>query len=99
MIDWVELGTDLMHSSRKALGYSYEAMGRLLNVSSKTWERWEKRGAVPRPMLERVADVLRLEIERPAPQKVSVEPQPDGRLERMESDIREIRRLLESKPG
>lgn len=72
VVDWVELGTELMWSSRKARGYSYEAMGRLLNVAAKTYERWEKRGCVPRHMLDQVAEVLDLELERPPRLSVAV---------------------------
>lgn len=77
VVDWVELGTDVMRTSRKARGYSYEAMGRQLNVAAKTWERWEKAGRVPRHNLDRVADVLNLELERPARRRVTIADAPD----------------------
>ena len=85
--DWVEIGTPTLHNARKALGLSYEAMGRKLNVAAKTWERWEKAGRVPRHDLHRVADVLDLEIDWPKRTQVSVaeEPRPEeGRLDRLE---------------
>lgn len=84
--DWVELDTDILHNARKALGLSYEAMGRRLNVASKTWERWEKAGRVPRHELRRVAETLNLEIDWPERTQITVpEPQhadsdPDPRL-------------------
>jgi len=37
--EWVEIDTATLRSARKALGLSYEAMGRALNVAAKTWER------------------------------------------------------------
>lgn len=62
--DWVPIGQKRMREARVRKGLSYEAMGRILHISSKTWDRWEKRGAVPVHDLDRVADVLGLEVER-----------------------------------
>jgi transcriptional regulator with XRE-family HTH domain len=70
--DWAELGTDTMREARQVRGLSYEAVARLIPVSSKTYERWEKRGAVPRHDLQNVAAVLGLEVERPVPVTVLV---------------------------
>lgn len=72
MVDWVELGTETMKRARKAQGYSYEATSRLLSVSAKTYERYEKAGRVPRHLLPAVAEVLDIEIEEPARQRVTV---------------------------
>src|SRR5215831_14410989 len=72
VVDWVDIGTETLLNARKAKGYSYETMGRLLHVASKTWERWEKEGRIRRDMVEQIADVLELEIERPARQRISV---------------------------
>lgn len=52
----------------KAQGLSSnERAARAIPVSTKTWERWLKRGAIPRQWLPRVAKVLALEIEESAP--------------------------------
>jgi transcriptional regulator with XRE-family HTH domain len=72
MTEWVELGTATMRQARKAKGLSYESASRLIPVSSKTYERWEKRGAVPRPHLALIAEVLGLEIESAVPARVHV---------------------------
>src|ERR1051326_9036836 len=77
--DWVTLETATLKTARKALGLSYEAMGRKLNVAAKTWERWEKVGRIPRWELARVADILELEIERPTRQRIEVEDAQIGR--------------------
>lgn len=71
-VEWVVLGTDTLKSARNGLGYSYEAMGRQLNVSAKTYERYEKAGHVPRHMLPRVASVLELEITQPEQVRVDL---------------------------
>jgi transcriptional regulator with XRE-family HTH domain len=71
---WVSLGTDVMFRARKAKGLSYEAVARQANVSSKTYERYEKRGRVPEHEVEMFADILGLEIERPARERVTLEP-------------------------
>lgn len=75
MTSWVVIGTDVMREARRRLGLSYEAVARKLPVSSKTYERWEKRGEVPRSDLERLAEILELQIERPALDPLQV----DGR--------------------
>jgi transcriptional regulator with XRE-family HTH domain len=62
--DWVMVETDVLREARKRLGLSYEAVARQLYVSSKTYERWEKAGRIPRPVLPRVAEILKLQIER-----------------------------------
>jgi len=81
-LDWVPIGTDTLRAARKAKGYSYEAMGRLLSVSSKTYERYEKTGRVRRDMLDLVAEVLGLEVERLPAAKVTVsEPGESGAAE------------------
>lgn len=72
VIEWVTLGRDVIHDARKAQGFSYETMGRKLNVAAKTWERYEKAGRVPRPMLPKVAEILDLEIEEPARTAISL---------------------------
>jgi DNA-binding transcriptional regulator YiaG len=40
--EWVYIPTDVLREARERKGLSYETMGRVLNVSSKTYERYEK---------------------------------------------------------
>lgn len=70
--DWVPLGTAVMFKARTRKGLSYESAARLIPCASKTYERWEKRGEVPRPALPAVAAALGLEIEEDEPQRVTV---------------------------
>lgn len=70
--EWVPLGSDVMRQARDRLGLSYESVARLVSVSSKTYERYEKRGAVPRPLVVKIAETLNLEIEQSAPVRVTV---------------------------
>lgn len=63
--NWVILGEEVMRGARDGKGLSREAVGRQLNVSAKTYERWEQAGRVPRNDLERVAAVIGLRIESP----------------------------------
>lgn len=63
--NWVILGQEVMREARDAKGLSREAVGRQLNVSAKTYERWEQAGRVPRNDLARVADVIGLRVEAP----------------------------------
>lgn len=72
--DWVELGSDVMRAARHRLGYSYETVGRLLHVSSKTYERYEKRGRVPVALIEQAGRVLDLEIQAPLRDRLTAEP-------------------------
>src|SRR3954466_13408224 len=65
---WVELGSDVMRDARKRTGLSMEAVARLVHVSLKTYDRWEKRGAVPRHEVQAVAAALGLEIDDPSKQ-------------------------------
>jgi len=86
--NWVQLGSDVMATARNRRGLSYEAVARLANVSAKTYERYEKRGRVPEHMVGTFADVLGLEIVRPALVTVSLE---DG-----ETDVAALRREVQS---
>lgn len=98
--DWVALETATLKNARKSLGLSYEAMGRKLNVAAKTWERWEKAGRIPRWELARVAEILELEIERPARQRVEVlEESPDAatrdeELHALREELAEVRGMV-----
>lgn len=87
---WIEIGVDTMRTARNAKGLSYEAMGRLLNVSSKTYERHEKAGRLPRQLVEKFATILDLEIDTPTPVRITVPADPS-----LSSDVRELRVQIE----
>jgi transcriptional regulator with XRE-family HTH domain len=71
--NWVPLGSNVMREARDNLGLSREAVARLIPVSAKTYERWEKRGAVPVEWVEKTAGVIGLEVERvPMPTRVTL---------------------------
>ena len=94
--DWVELGTETMRNARKALGLSYETAARLIPVSSKTYERWEKAGRVPRHLVPKMAEVLGLEIEIPRLKSVQIREDDTiaDRLDRIEQALDAINGLL-----
>lgn len=91
--EWVYIDTDILKTARESRGLSYETMARTVPVSAKTWERYEKAGRVPRPVLPGVAATLGLEIEEPAVRRITV----DGRAVDAETsfELGELRRLLE----
>jgi predicted transcriptional regulator len=64
--DWVPIETAVLREARLRQGLSYETVARKLPVSSKTYERYEKAGRVPRESFPRVVEVLGLEIDPPA---------------------------------
>lgn len=66
MAEWVTIGIDVFGDAQKRLGLSDERAARLVPVSVRTWIRWRQRGQVPIHSLDRVAQILELEIERPA---------------------------------
>ena len=92
--EWVFIETDVLRAARERVGLSYEAMAREIHVSSKTWERYEKAGRVPRPILPTVASVLNLEIEEPARTTVVVRPG-ESQLDRIEASLTAIDRKLD----
>lgn len=95
--DWVPLGEDVMRTAMKSQGLSSnERAARAIPVSTKTWERWLKRGAVPRQWLQRVAKVLALEIEETAPVGPVILDRDDVEevLDRLESIAEKLERLL-----
>lgn len=81
--NWVSLGTEVMERARKSKGLSYEAVSRQANVSSKTYERYEKAGRVPEHQISNFADILGLEIERPVRQRVIIEDSETIELDRI----------------
>jgi len=56
---------DVLDAAQAARGYSHERMGRELDISEKTWRRWKADEIIPYDQLDAVAEVLRLEVERP----------------------------------
>lgn len=103
--DWVEIGEDVMRQARHSKGLSMEAVSRMVHVSSKTYDRWEKRGAVPRQHVELVASALELGIERVPAGTIRLEPGTNGTAEeRFEAalaelvgEVRALRRDVESR--
>lgn len=87
--DWVFIDTSTLEQARKRKGYSYETTARELHVSSKTWERYEKAGRVPRGLLPRIAELLELEIEEPARARISATAG-GSQLDRIEEAIARV---------
>lgn len=61
--DWLEIGSQRMLSARRKQRLSVEEVARRVTrngyrVVGRTVDRWEKKGAVPRPSLEAVCAVL-----------------------------------------
>lgn len=102
--EWLDIPTDVVKEARKRKGLSYESAARQVPVAAKTWERWEKRGRVPLFHVDKIAQILALEIERPALAPVRLS---DGdRLGVLEERVEEVIVLLEevraavlAKPG
>jgi transcriptional regulator with XRE-family HTH domain len=103
--DWVMIETTVLREARLRLSLSYEAVARRLHVSSKTYERYEKRGRVPREIVPTVAEILELQIEAamPGPPRVVDTWSPDdddlgveiiARLDRIEKLL--LSKLLHS---
>jgi len=92
--EWVYIDTAVLENARKRRGLSYETMARKLPVSSKTWERYEKAGRIPRPLVAKVADALGLEIEEPVQGRIT--PYLDGgdpaTLERLVDQVGRLQR-------
>lgn len=74
---WVILGEGVLRDARVAKGLSTESLARLLHVSGKTIERWEKRGEAPRHFIYEIASVLDLDVEPPPRFQVLVPTEPD----------------------
>lgn len=85
--NWVDLGVTVMREARQAKGLSYEAVGRLANVSSKTYERYEKAGRVPGHELVMFASILGLEVSQPTPRPATVTA-PEGPVTLADIDAR-----------
>jgi predicted transcriptional regulator len=99
--EWVFIDSDILRAARERRGLSYETMARTLPVSSKTWERYEKAGRVPRQSLTKIARELDLEIEEPVRRRVpaTLEAEVDledvlRRVEALQDEVAEVRDLL-----
>jgi len=94
--NWVKIDPVVLESARDRLGLSREAVARQIPVASKTIERWEKQGRVPREVMPKLMAILEIELEAPSlpPVRFSGEP-PDWkqdvteRLERIEQLLRD----------
>jgi transcriptional regulator with XRE-family HTH domain len=101
MPEWVYIDSDILREARERRGLSYETMARTLPVSSKTWERYEKAGRIPRPLLAKAAGVLELEIEEPIRRRIQpvMDSEVDlaavlARVEALQVDVVEVGELL-----
>ncbi len=88
-MEWVQIGKPQLQKARKAKGLSYEGAARLLNISSQTVYRREKEGRWPAYEIEQLATVYGLEIERPAPQRVSLDGHGETSREESSSGVQE----------
>ena len=101
-VRWVTLGSAAMHEAQSRLGFSHERIARELDISSKTWERWLRRGAVPARSVSAVATLLRITVEDPEPVRADphedlrriVREELDSRLETIDVLLGEIARRL-----
>ena len=76
---WHTIPTEVLRAARKQRGWSYETCAGKLGMSSKTWERYEKAGRVPKDIVGTVIAVLGLDIETPAYAKLHlILADPDG---------------------
>ena len=94
--NWVAISTEVLKNSRKTRGLSYEAVGRLAKVSSKTYERYERDGRVPEHMVDTFAEILGLEIDRPvhSPTRVTVEGDVKDQMDALREEVAEVRGMV-----
>lgn len=91
--EWVYIDSSVLEQARKRKGYSYETTARELHVASKTYERYEKAGRVPRSLLRKVAELFDLEIEEPSRPRVAAITE-GSQLDRIESSLARIETAL-----
>jgi hypothetical protein len=89
------IGKDVLDAAQQARGFSHERMGRELEISEKTWRRWKAAGVVPYEKLDDVAKVLRLELERPQPQRIVVQEVSGDELALLRGEIQELRAAID----
>lgn len=104
----IEIPTEVLQQAQDAKGLSNERLARLLPISERQWRRWKKDGRVPVYWLDRISEVLDLEIERPSfPRSLTVPATPDAdeRLARMEKlmaqlldEVGKLREEQDSRP-
>src|SRR5215831_18992020 len=71
--DWVIVDGAILESARLRLGLSREAVARQIPVASKTIERYEKQGRVPRELMPKLMAILEIEMETPSLPPLKVE--------------------------
>ncbi len=96
---WIDLGVDVIRDAQKRTGLSDERLARQVPISTRTWIRWRERGQVPTHSLERIAELLQLEVERSQRPRVIVDDLPLDRLgeleERVLSQLEGMQTILE----
>lgn len=101
MTDWVMIDTDVLRQARRRLSLSQEAVARQLHVSSKTYERYEKSGRVPRSQVAALAALLELQIEAamPEPPRITDWSKDDEVAAEIIARLERIERLLRTRPA
>ena len=103
MKGWVRIPTEDLRAARSRLGLSYDNVARHLNLTTKTYTRWEKTGRINTQYLDRLSEILELKIDRPEAIHVTIAEPPDAlpmlqaldhRLGALEAEIVELQRLL-----
>ncbi len=86
---WLEIDGKTLRTAREQRGLSREALGRLVRYSSKTIERYEDEGRIPRADVPVFARALGLHIESAdgAPLTATLDPEIVGQLDRLESGL------------
>jgi DNA-binding XRE family transcriptional regulator len=85
--EWIHVGEETMLGAREALGLSRESVARQLHIASKTYERHEKDGRIPRYRVGDYARVLGLNITEPERESVSLPGEPES----FQDVVREMR--------
>jgi len=84
----------ILESARLRLGLSREAVARQIPVASKTIERYEKQGRVPRELMPKLMEILEIELETPTLAPLKVGGQPTDRWDEVIERLERIERLL-----
>lgn len=87
---WVEIGSERLQEAQAVTGLSNERLARKIPVSTKTWERWKKRGAIPADSLDAAARVLGIELHRPQAEEAT----PTGEAATVESRLATLEELV-----
>jgi predicted transcriptional regulator len=97
--DWVHIETEVLREARKRRSLSYEGVARHLHVSSKTYERYEKQGRVPRELLPKLAELFELRIEQPAQTPLQITDPPKDLGDEIIKRLDRIEKLLRTRPA